>query len=783
MMDKEIKLLLLDDDEVDRLHLKRALKSCGCNYTLTECEDASSILELAKSATFDCIFLDYLLPGENGLELLKRLREAEINTPVVIITSHGSESIAVDLMKSGASDYLIKNEINGHSLAQILRNIVKVNDAEREREKAEKALRTSEARLAEAQQIAKIGNWEYDIIKDSINWSLEMYKIFGHSPETFAPTLHNFFDYVPEEDKSRIQDAFQKALQGESFNLDFQIATNSGIKYTNSQGYALMSRGNIPQKLVGILQDITERKLAEKEINDARELAENSMKVREVFLANMSHEIRTPMNAILGFTRLIYETDLSKEQRGFVDAINFSGENLLVIINDILDLTKIQSGKMILENCEFNLDELIKSINSILEPKAAEKGLHLSHTINEGVPEIIKGDPVRLNQVLTNLLSNGIKFTDKGGVSLDIDASGINEKEFIIEFKIKDTGIGIPQDKQAAIFENFVQASSDTTRKYGGTGLGLTIVKNLVALQNGKIAVISNPGGGTNFVVHLPFEKATQTKSSEAKASLMVSESFDLLKGSRILVAEDNGVNQLLIRKVLEKVGCRVDIAANGLETLEHIKLNTYDVILMDIQMPEMDGHETTRSIRNSQSSYSNIPIIAMTAHAFSSDVSKSIAAGMNDHISKPFQQDVLYSTICKYLEKRVTMKVIQAPEFKNVAIDLSPIYEMGGGDVEFFDQLILLYSEQTPAFIEHLRGYLKSHNFGAIRSICYQIKSSYGILRLSELNIVLETLSNLFKKEKPESEIEEITQEVNIVISLISAITEEVKKNLRKVG
>jgi signal transduction histidine kinase len=653
-MNTAIKLLVLDDDAVDRLQLKRALKSSGFSYQLTECEDPRSIVEIVLATSFDCIFLDYMLPGVNGLHLVKKIREAGVKTPIVITTSHGNESIAVDLMKSGASDYVIKHEINSESITHIIRNALRIREIEKERERAEKALKISESRLAEAQRIAKIGNWEFDMTVNEVYWSPEVYKIFELNPAEFIPTIENYLNYIASEDRDIVIGKTKEAIQGRPFNVDFQIVTPAGVKHANSQGYALMGEDKVTKKLIGTLQDITERKLAEQEIQKARELSESSMKVREIFLANMSHEIRTPMNAILGFTRLLYETKLSDEQQRFIDAIHFSGENLLVIINDILDLSKIQSGKMLIEHCEFNLRELLGGIISVLKPKATEKGLELTYKLADYIPTAIKGDPVRLNQVLTNLISNAVKFTDRGGVYLDIDATGVEEKEFIIEFRVRDTGIGIAEDKQGIIFENFVQASSDSTRKYGGTGLGLTIVKNLIELQEGKITLSSKPGHGSTFTVQLPFERATgQAKPSSSLAAKKTGESYELLQGVRVLVAEDNGVNQLLIRKVLEKAGCKIQIASNGLEALKHLKADAYDIILMDIQMPEMDGYEATGHIRlDLQSPYAEIPIIAMTAHAFGSDVNKCISAGMNDYISKPFQADNLYSKMCKHLMK-----------------------------------------------------------------------------------------------------------------------------------
>jgi signal transduction histidine kinase/DNA-binding response OmpR family regulator len=655
-MNEAVKLLVIDDDEVDRLHLKRALKTCGFEYKLTERDDATLIDDFIHEHLFDCIFLDYFMPGDNGLSLLKKIREKGVKTPIVIITSQGNESIAVELMKAGASDYIIKNQINGPALGQVLRNMFRMSKVEQEREETERALKISESRLAEAQRIAKIGSWDFETSTKTIHWSSEFYNIFGLNQNKFAPTVENFFNYIHPEDRDLILSTSENALKGLSFNIDFRIIKSEEIKHLNAQGYASLDATHLPSKIVGTLQDITERKLAEKEILKARELAEHSTKAKEVFLANMSHEIRTPMNAILGFTRLLYETGLSNEQKSCVDAIHFSGENLLVIINDILDLSKIGSGKMTLEKCEFRLDELVKGVISTLTPKGQEKGLEVTANISPDVPLSIIGDPVRLNQVLTNLINNAIKFTDTGGVYLEVKSNGKDGNTFLLDFMVRDTGIGIPEEMQSMIFEDFVQASGDTTRKYGGTGLGLSIVKKIVELHQGKISVVSTPGVGSIFITQLPFEKGSDTASAQSTTKNVpsTSESLEPLQGARILIAEDNSVNQLLIKKVLTKTGCLIDIASNGLEAIKRLTDGNYDVILMDVQMPEMDGHEATLHIRNKLSPpFSEIPIIAMTAHAFGSDVNKCFDVGMNDYVSKPFKPEDLYAKLIKCIAKR----------------------------------------------------------------------------------------------------------------------------------
>jgi signal transduction histidine kinase/DNA-binding response OmpR family regulator len=648
------KLLVIDDDEIDRLLLKRALRSTDIDFQLTEFDNPDGILDCVSQTPYDCIFLDYLLPGVNGLALLQSIRDRGIKTPVVIITSQGNERIAVELMKAGASDYIVKNNINSQTIGHVVRNMIRVASIERDRETAELALKISEARLAEAQRIAKIGNWEVNPTdKCSLYWSPEVYNIFEVQPDEFTPTLEGCLNFIHHEDIALIKQQIKATRTGTPFNVDIRIANKARLKYIHVQGHVLRNSESAPEKIVGTIQDITERKLAEREILTARELAESSMKVREIFLANMSHEIRTPMNAILGFTRLMQETPLNAEQKKFVEAILFSGDNLLVIINDILDLSKIKSGKMVLDKCDFNLHELIRGVITLLEPKSQEKNLQFLHTIDASVPRVVFGDPVRLNQILVNLISNAIKFTSEGYIKLELKSVGLHDNGHVIEFSVHDTGLGIPQDKQGRIFESFEQATGDTTRKYGGTGLGLAIVKSIVELQEGTITLMSSPGNGSNFTVRLPYDKPFENKIHTEKTDDIDREATELVKGASILLVEDNELNRLLAVKSLQKSGCIVDTAENGKIALDKLQTGKYDVILMDIQMPELDGYDTTRYIRETlQEPLASIPIIAMTAHAFSSDVNKCLSVGMNDYISKPFKQNVLLSKIAGCLKK-----------------------------------------------------------------------------------------------------------------------------------
>ena len=779
-MSSAIKVLIIDDDEVDRLQLKRALKNSSHACDVVECEDMNCVTDEIFTTPFDCIFLDYLLPGENGLSLLKKIRDKGIGTPIVIITSQGSESIAVELMKAGASDYLVKDQINGNAIGKIITSILRTSLVQREKEEAVRALQISEKRLAEAQKIAKIGNWEVDIPTMTMHWSEQVFHNFELNPAEFHPTLENYISSVHPSDQALCASTFSETVSGKSFNIDIKLVVSSGEKFLNVQGYPVLDENNVCQKIFGTSQDITDRKRTEQELLKATKVAEDSLTVREVFLANMSHEIRTPMNAVIGFTQLLYDTQLSEEQKGFVDAIHFSGDNLLVIINDILDLSKMQSGKMRLEKIDFNLNDLLKSIITSLRGKAENKGLQLSLEIGALVPSIVNGDPVRLNQVLTNLINNAVKFTERGYVHLKVEHTSSKNDKQILEFSVKDSGIGIPHDKHSQIFESFVQASSETSRKYGGTGLGLTIVKNIIELHGGTISFDSTPGYGSTFYAFLPFAKADHEILQIRSQEVTELESIHFLKTASILVAEDNHVNRLLIKRVLDKTGCKTDLVFNGAQCVESVKTGKYDLVLMDIQMPEMDGYAATKHIRTILfPPVCNIPIIAMTAHALTSEVDKCISIGMNDYVSKPFKQEVLFSKMEKLLRKSNGNGVF--PQEKSIVaktiIDLDPLYRLSNGSKNFVEDLRKAYEKQTPDFIERLRNALQKNDSEKLHAICIQIKTSYGIVQIPELNKVILEIMTLLDRRKLE-EFGRLTTLINTMISLMLVITDEVTKS-----
>lgn len=402
--------------------------------------------------------------------------------------------------------------------------------------------------------------------------------------------------------------------------------------------------------IISFLQEkIMKAKELELELIHAKDVAEKAAMAKSQFLSVMSHEIRTPMNAVIGFTHLLLQQDPKPSQMEFLNLLKFSAENLLVLINDILDFSKIEAGKLEFENVDFNLKDLISNIRLSLLQKAQEKNIQLKLMADQDLPDAVIGDPVRLGQILTNLISNAIKFTETGRVTISATLARADKNNVIIDFEVADTGIGIPLDKQTDIFNSFTQASSDTTRKYGGTGLGLTITRRLLQLLESDIYLKSEVGKGSVFSFSLTF------KSSNLKLKSNLSDNEDnyklkSLRGTRILIAEDNQINVILAKQFMKQWQVDCDIAENGEIALLLVQTNNYDMVLMDLQMPEMDGYQTTEAIRNlPDPKYQKLPIIALTASAMLDIKDRAFTVGMNDYISKPFNPNELYKKIASY--------------------------------------------------------------------------------------------------------------------------------------
>ena len=503
----------------------------------------------------------------------------------------------------------------------------------------------------------------------------------------------------------------------------------------------------------------------------ATSIAENAVKTKQQFLSNMSHEIRTPMNAIIGFTKVLLKTELTDKQREYLSAIKLSGDSLIVLINDILDLAKVESGKMTFEEIPFKFSESIRSMLYLFDLKIQEKNLNLLIDFDERIPEVLIGDPMRLNQIILNLASNAIKFTSKGSITVAVKLMNENDQTVSIVFTITDTGIGIEEEKIGKIFENFQQAYSGSSRLYGGTGLGLAIVKQLIETQGGSISVRSKLNVGTSVSFILPFKK------SHLQPELLL-EHFDFdqeVQHIKVLVAEDVKLNQLLMKTLLEDFGFESDIVSNGKLATEKLANTAYDLILMDLQMPEMNGFEATTYIRNVMKS--NIPIIALTADVTTMDVEKCRAIGMDDYISKPVNEKILYNKILSFVKKA---KAETAPETierdltkKIKYVDLAFLEKRTKSNPKLMAEMISLYLEQTPSLLKTIKKSFEEKDWKMLSAAIHKMIPSFSIMGIhSDYEL-------LAKKIQEFAESQQFTGDISIMVNQLETTCLQVCKEL----
>lgn len=458
-------------------------------------------------------------------------------------------------------------------------------------------------------------------------------------------------DYLPKE---AYTDLWNTITSGGIWRGEFHNRKKDGTEFWEKSTISpIKDHDGKIISYIAIKEDISEKKTIDDELIRARDAADRANKSKTIFLANMSHEIRTPMNGIIGMNNLLLETELTPEQKEYALTIKTSAGMLMSILNDILDISKIEAGKIIIEKIEFNFREIIKTAFKVFSTMVASKRLEYLLNIDERIPVYLSGDPTRLSQIIMNLINNAIKFTSKGKISVDATALEESDDDISIIITVSDTGIGIPDSKIEMLFKTFTQLDSSTSRKYGGSGLGLSISKRLVELMNGRINVRSEEGRGSIFEFVLPFKKAKQ-KEYEYKKEMSGIKSPITYSSGELLLVEDNPVNQLLTKIILIKSGYNVDIAENGVDAMNYFNEKKYGVILMDIQMPDIDGYELTRTFRKMEKDYFHTPIIAMTANTMPGDREKCIEAGMDDYIAKPVERKELIEKVEKWISRKV---------------------------------------------------------------------------------------------------------------------------------
>jgi PAS domain S-box-containing protein len=608
-----------------------------------------------------------------------------------------------------------------------------------ERYRADQALKQQEEKYRNIIDTMQLGLVELDLNSQVLYANQSYCQLMGYSVEELLnQSLHPLL--MSPEATAQLQEKLVDRQRGITGSYELEVSTKQGERKWLLVGAApLLDANKQPMGTIGINLDITHRKQLEESLREAKQQAEESAQAKERFLANMSHEIRTPMNAILGMSQLLAKTPLAPHQSNYLHAITTSAQNLLVIINDILDISKLDAGKMTIERVGFNVTRLAEQVAQTLHYKAEEKGIRFVTYVSPLVPEVVIGDPYRITQVLLNLASNSVKFTEKGEVTVECDVAGYYQGQIILSFAVRDTGVGIDAAYLQHIFQEFTQEDTSVTRKFGGTGLGLSISRSLVQLMGCDLAIESEKYHGTHSYFYLTLPIGTVQDLPRRKA--LVLSNLRELRGRQVLLVEDNEYNRLLAKSFLSSIGLEVAEAEHGAAALERVRTQVFDLILMDLQMPVMDGFEATRYLRAEMRI--DTPIIALTASALTGEKQKCLAAGMNDYLTKPFFEEELLEMVQEWLLRPTptepTASASPAPPTSLYNLDI--LLNTARGNQQFVASMLQTFLDGTTTALHDLNRALAVGNAPGLRATAHKLRPSLVHLQIQPAVALLDQL------------------------------------------
>ena len=671
-----LRVLIVDDSPEDAELLLLELRR-GRWSVIHEIVDTPKAMAAALNAhRWDVVIADYSMPSFSGLAALAMVRGDWADIPFILVSGFVGEETAVEAMRAGANDYLFKGNLK--RLVSAVERELRDAEGRRKAEYTERLLQKGKRQLADAQRLARLGIWHADLRTDVTVWSEEACRILGSAAGENGPGFQRFLEYLHEEDRALVHagiGSVEQILIAQDCHI---VCPNPNVQFVHIRGEIIRDLDGRAIEATGMIQDITERHLLDIQLQETKEAAEAASLSKSRFLANMSHEIRTPLSAILGFAGMLSSKSPEEcAQIGCVRIIQRNARHLLEIINEVLDISKIEGGQVKVEPVPCDLPELLAEVIALMRPRAAEKGLGFEVTFPGPIPHMVETDPLRLRQILINLLGNALKFTEFGKIIMRIVDQGAGSPLIDLRIEIVDTGIGMTPEQLGRLFVPFAQGDESITRKFGGTGLGLTICRQFAKLLGGNVNVVSQPGVGSTFTLTVnggPSEGVKQLTSlteSELLVKVDPKQQPSIRLQGKILLVDDGDDNQRLLRMHLTHAGAVVTSATNGQMAVQLATAQDFDLIFMDMQMPIMDGYAATLELRRRGLGK---PIVALTAHAMAEDRAKCLSCGCTGYLSKPVDEEKLLRTAAEYLSSGAAAESRVEDASAKAAVIASPI-------------------------------------------------------------------------------------------------------------